>query len=218
MTISLDPSSAFSITMPATRRRGMMFTDESVRAILAGNKTQTRRLVKIPTGAANVRGWTDYLKWGDYSGGPHGVIECPHGAVGDRIWVREAWARVYDAYPFCDGYPSHIEYRADGDPARFPGDWPPETADDPGRPRWRLPYFLKRADSRITLEITDVRVERLHDISPVDIRAEGVFVDFDGTHGAWSYFVEAWNKINGKRTTWASNPWVWVLSFIKIAG
>ena len=207
--------------------RPLIFTGESVRAILAGTKTQTRRLVRLPgwmvrKGGDLERAWPDKL-WG-VTPGLH--VPCseddtqqrlyPPCDVGDRIWVRETWARIYDVYPFGESDPSHIEYRADGDEGRFPGDWPSETRDDAERPRWKSPWFLRRADSRIDLEITDVRVQRLHSISPTDIEAEGVLANCDGTRGARAYFVEAWDKINDKRASWSSNPWVWALTFRQI--
>ena len=214
------------------KERPLIFTGESVRAIVEGRKTQTRRLCKkavdhgvcadsVHMDGAGV-GWIAW--WGHAATaeetrkmypGDSGFL-CPHGAVGDRIWVRETWARIYDVYPFAEGDPSHVEYRADGDAGRFPGEWPPETREDAERPRWKSPFFLKRVDSRITLEITDVRVERLHSISWDDVKAEGVLVNCDGTRGARSYFVEAWDKINGKTAPWSGNPWVWALAFRRI--
>jgi hypothetical protein len=213
--------------------RPFIFTGESVRAILAGTKTQTRRLctkARDESGAwaASVHpdgAGTGWIAWWPrpisaeqtrkcYPGDDG--FPCPHGAVGDRIWVRETWARIYDVYPFGESDPSHIEYRADGDEGRFPGDWPSETRDDAERPRWKSPWFLRRADSRIDLEITDVRVQRLHSISPTDIEAEGVLVNCEGTRGARSYLVEEWDTINGKRAPWLSNPWVFALTFRRI--
>jgi hypothetical protein len=215
------------------KERPIIFTAESVRAIIDGRKTMTRRLcakamdhgepaTAVHPDGAGV-GWIAW--WGTHDvtaeqtkrlyPGAEGFT-CPYGAVGSRLWIRETWARVYDVCPFDDGDPSHIEYRADGDPKRFPGEWPPETAEDPERPRWRSPWFLKRADSRIDLEITAVRVQRLHSISPVDVEAEGVLVNCDGSHGARSYFVKEWDRLNGKRAPWASSPWIWALTFKRI--
>ena len=225
------------------KERPIIFTADSVRAILDGRKTQTRRLVKLPKwmerkGGELERAWADKL-WGMTPGlhvpcsedGTQQRLYPPY-EIGDRLWVRERFAHIYDVYPFGEGDPSHIEYYADGDPTRFPGEWPPETVDDPERPRWKSPFFLKRAHSRIDLEITSLRVERLRDITEADARAEGMqFHDGGGVgHSGWrhdvnygvvcgnarSAFATAWDKINGKRATWSSSPWVWVIEFKRV--
>ena len=217
-----------------TRRRGIMFADESVRAILGGRKTMTRRLVAraLDFGAvANAvhkdGAGTGWIAWWGHAAtaeetrkmypGDSG-FRCPHGAVGDHIWVREAFCHAMDDGRCTD----KILYRADGhDVFASDGDgfhrW---NKDGSEASPWRSPFYLKRADSRITLEITDVRVERLQDITEEDVKAEGVYTWAEGDHTcnvAETYFSAAWDRINGKRAPWASNPWVWVINFIKIA-
>jgi len=129
---------------------------------------------------------------------------CPYGTIGDRLWVRETWA----PHP---QDPSTIFYRAtvESEPGIRVWDGP-----------WRPSIHMPRWASRITLEITGIRVERVQDISEEDARAEGV-----GAHGGWNadeteYGVNArgpfshlWDSINAKRHPWASNPWVWVIEF-----
>ena len=204
------------------KERPIIFTAESVRALLSGAKTQTRRLVK-PQPSAGVRR-SPFVPSGLEDGHGRG-IRIPW-YVGDRLWVRETWAQIYDVAPFDDGDPSHIEFRADGDPERLPGEWPSEERDDPECPRWRSPWFLKRKDSRIDLEITDVRVQRLQNITEEDARAEGTPGDHsvhwpDGDPGTIydahkRCFANAWDRINGKRASWASNPWAWTLTFRRV--
>ena len=190
------------------KERPIIFTGESVRAILDGRKTQTRRLCAkaidhgVPAlsvhhdGAGT--GWIAW--WGKFAVDAENTkrlypgsdgFTCPHGAVGDRLWVRETFNADW-----CD----HVIFKADGGSAIEEG-WSKE-------PRWKSPFFLKRKDSRIDLEITDVRVQRLTYATEKDARAEG-FCSLDA-------MAVAWNAINGKRATWSSSPWVWALTFRRV--
>lgn len=199
---------------PAPRERPILFSGPMVRAILAGRKTQTRRVVKPEPARQNGREAGDvYVSaHGDYPitvnvavpGGYRPVpLRCPYGAPGNRLWVREAFAlRSYDCPVHDHGgdYPAgkcdcedkrRVCYRVDAG-AEHAAPWRPSIH----MPRWA---------SRITLEVTAVRVERLADITEEDARAEGV----EG-RGA---FVALWDSLNGKRAPFASSPWVWVVSF-----
>lgn len=166
-----------------------------VRAILAGRKTQTRRIVK-PLHMATV----------DAEQFPI-LAMCPHGRPGDRLWVKETWG----ALPHMMGGVQRetLRYRADGEYQNERGTW-----------RWRPSIHMPRWASRITLEITDVRVERLQDISEADAKAEGVSMP-DGTPTPpdfWSYqqeFRHLWEQINGPGS-WDANPFVWVVTFRRI--
>lgn len=199
-----------------------------VRAILEGRKTQTRRIVKppglhfeyVPDG---VKG--PYWRAGewhrrngvmtDISSGPwHGMNDngtrqwvlslCPYGQPGDRLWVKETYSAHGELGDWGRKY-----YRADlGDHAR-----------EPHGLAWRPSIFMSRSASRITLEVTGVRVERLQDISCEDAKSEGCTVD------SWHYPVSTtpgksayrtlWESINGP-DSWDANPWVWVISFKRI--
>lgn len=129
---------------------------------------------------------------------------CPYGAPGDHLWVRETWDCVH--YQGIDAAPTYF-YRAD------------ET--DPERDaliRWRPSIHMPRTASRITLEITDVRVERLQHISEDDARAEGVG---EGPQegmvtGPVVAFADLWDSIHGP-DAWLKNPWVWVVEFRRAA-
>lgn len=150
------------------RERPIIFTGDSVRAILAGRKTQSRRVAR---GLAH--------------DGTRLCAEqqaCPYGAAGARLWVRETWAGM-DAFAFVGAHdvepPQCVGYRADESALIWSdANRPPKPADTTGwnwespRIRWRSPIHMPRWASRLTLEITSVRVERVQAISEADARAE----------------------------------------------
>jgi hypothetical protein len=215
------------------RERPIIFAADSVRAILAGTKTQTRRVLsrRLPVDFVGGGGdrddlscwgyWVDdmYGRWAVLARGldqrhahGHVSIPCPYGKPGDRLYVKESWA--------INEPPSGWLYRADdlSDYYRSRG----------LLKRWSSPLHMPRYASRITLELTDVRVQRLQEISPEDAIAEGIVFarcDCDSTkgprcaydaHDAVRAFAEKWDEINGKRAPWASNPWVWALTFARV--
>lgn len=200
--VSLDSGRHFS---PVTRERPILFSGPMVRALLAGTKTQTRRTVRLADG--DVLHFVDGAPWLSNIDGMK-KLACPYGAPGDRLWVRETWALL-------TGNGHRIVYRADADPPMTCG------GTEPVRDmKWTPSIYMRRQHSRITLEITDVRVERLTSISEQDARAEGCFVD-EATHGpcddsARDVFTDLWDSINGKRAPWSSNPWVWAISFKRV--
>ena len=219
------------------KERPIRFSAPMVRAIIDGSKTQTRRVVKplrrwssqypildaIACAASHAAWWWDGLH-------SHvGIMQpCPYGKPGDRLWVRETWAET-DRH---DGTPV-VAYRAGGciGVGRTQRDGPDHLIrafawdDAPeGGIRWRASIHMPRWASRILLEVTDVRVERLQDISEADAQAEGVKVDGNGhavrddvvnVGGARTAFAELWESINGP-DSWATNPWVWVVEFRRI--
>ena len=215
------------------RERPILFQGAMVRALLAGTKTQTRRVVKyaehIEQFERNADGsfYYDYLDELDPAYVRSREVPCPYGRPGDRLWVREAFSGHYlmDADDEFPGMPprdwpvdSPIWYWADGEPTH--GDWT--------RPRPSI--HMPRWASRITLEITGVRVERLQDISEADAIAEGIERDVQPGDPAplWRnystgnttispvYSYETlWQSINGPGS-WDASPWVWVVEFRRL--
>jgi hypothetical protein len=220
------------------KERPITFSAPMVRAILDGRKTVTRRLVRpqpedrcpLVTDWGNVfRNYAPHdaalgnVKMAD---GSWGRVQCHYGQPGDLLWVRETW--------YCDDYrvqrgpylkPEDFDvddarcngvlvYKADGDR--------PYEAE---QPVWRPSIFMPRWASRITLEITDVRLERLQDISEADAVAEGCKpirpeLVQDGLivrqgRSAVEEFRLVWEEIHGPGS-WDANPWVWVIEFKRL--
>lgn len=216
------------------KERGMIFNAEMVRALLDGRKTQTRRIVKGTDGAVkfckewDINGEEIFVVLGekDRTGmNPVlGAISCPFGAVGDRIWVRETFQGPLFDYDLMDSYckdptpfekPEFCVYKADGVPA-------PEfyDADDELHCCWRPSIHMPRWASRILLEITDVRVERLNSISEEDAGREGypaVPAPYGGHMDKWLWFRQLWDGIYPEQS-FKHNPWVWVISFKRVEG
>ncbi|HBX1774630.1 TPA: hypothetical protein MHQ02_02700 [Klebsiella pneumoniae subsp. pneumoniae] len=210
--------------------RGMIFNGEMVRALLDGRKTQTRRPIKWKqTRFTEIGEREDGSKWPWSEDAEHACDfwhPCPFGAVGDRIWVRETFQGPLFDYDLMDSYckdptpfekPEFCVYKADGVPA-------PEfyDADDELHCCWRPSIHMPRWASRILLEITDVRVERLNSISDADAKAEGCCYgrgggvpDFAVTPA--DHFPTLWASIYGEES-WKANPWVWVISFKRVEG
>lgn len=173
------------------KERPILFSTDMVRAILAGHKTQTRRIIKPRNNYSIFVGWDDEFVLNDENK-EWTLSECPYGYPGDRLWVRETWTKQLSG--------KYI-YRADHP------DW--ELADYTATGAWRPSIHMPRAACRILLQITHIRVERLHDISADDARAEGCT---DPGPIAIGEYQTLWEKINGPES-WALNPWVWVITF-----
>ena len=182
------------------KERPILFSGPMIRALLDGRKTQTRRIVK-PQPTEQV-----YQIYHSANFAPSDPLDqdvpdfareihCPYGAPGDQLWVRETWAEDGIGYT----------YRATNE--TWPHHWAPSI-------------FMPRAASRIQLEIVDVRVERVQDITTADACAEGVpgcRDDLSNVH-AVEFFKALWDQINGARPgySWANNPWVWCLTFKRL--
>lgn len=214
------------------KERPILLNAEMVRAVLNGSKTQTRRIIQSAAKNMQSRGhevishrapgdkwYGDYVYsmrnrsgvWQDFTNEQF-LAKCPFGVVGDRLWVREAFA-AFDAdwcfpgrpHDLKDGPWPNIIYPADG------GKEPPKGTCRPSihMPRWA---------SRITLEITGVRVERLADISEEDAKAEGAPAEccvIGDKH--FLGFRSLWRSIYGA-DSWQANPWVWVIEFKRVEG
>ena len=189
----------------------MLFSAPMVRALLSGRKTQTRRVVK-----------GEALRWLDDAGFTPGFTAdpdnnlCPYGKPGGRLWVKETWRPTASLQP----WDLDVRYNADGavrtikDGEFGDRDWTMPKAAATGNVS---PLFMPRWASRLTLEITDVRIEQLHACSEADAEAEGVenpsLVPILGAF--WSSrdgYAKLWEHINGAGS-WATNPWVWVVTF-----
>lgn len=215
------------------RERPILFSSPMVRALLAGTKTQTRRVVK-PQPVADTRfSGGHYIASKKTEGAmfsveaPYIGMACPYGQPGDRLWVREAFdflpAGGPDQPQACE-----IVYWSTGslEPRTAPTHYNPTIY---GRERVRPSIHMPRWASRLTLEVTGVRVERLQDISEADCRAEGITDGGCTTCGmpepcgcaapapdAREAYATLWQQINGA-DSWAANPWVWVVEFRKVA-
>lgn len=200
------------------KERGMIFNSEMVRAILDGRKTQTRRPIKWKqTRFTEIGEREDGSKWPWSEDAEHACDfwhPCPFGAVGDRIWVREAFrvhSRATDV--------ATLVYKASER-----NSWTEQTrrvpvavCNKPATPeKWTPSLHMPRWASRILLEITGVRVERLRSMSQDDARAEGV-IAASGPMEAGLAFRELWDSIYGEES-WKANPWVWVIEFKRVEG
>ena len=204
------------------KERPILFSAPMVRAILDGTKTQTRRVVKPAHKAWIEMPVTHQL--GEWDKRP-----LPYGKTGDRLWVREAFAIVpRTAYRCSEGVQQTLRPDDDHDAAIYREGW----VRSKGGFRWRPSIHMPRWASRITLEITGVRVERLQDISEADCWAEGVEqvmhdftkesqIDMAYRLGlciddAKPLYAQLWESINGPGS-WEANPWVWVVEFKGVA-
>jgi hypothetical protein len=217
------------------KERPILFSTAMVQAILEGRKTQTRRVVKLPKEvdpnhfdkASSPMGTGEFtiVHW-PYDHYELVTIKCPYGQVGDVLWVRETWAAVgcIGGHPY-----EHIyQYKADFPNGNWSGgaDWCFEG--------WKPSIHMPYAACRLRLEITNIRVERLQDISEGDAIAEGISESkpiplgwkhyispnlflkkdkiYDGFSAASMSFFTLWSSIN-KQEGWIDNRWVWVVEF-----
>lgn len=185
--------------------RPILFSGAMVRALLDGSKTQTRRFVKL-TDSGRVKATGSARNW--HLEDPNAVLACPYGQPGDRLWVRETFGIFDSEGTEFVGIPKE---RPRGFHVVWAGDCPaPVTETFRFRPSIHMPRWA----SRITLEITAVRVERLQEISEEDAKAEGV----DWTpffNEPVEAYADLWKSINGP-CSWESNPYVWVIEFKRI--
>jgi hypothetical protein len=225
------------------KERPILFIAPMVRAILSGAKTQTRRLVReallsrIPAEPGYIHNGHAFVSHN--FGLSVRPMPCPYGVPGDRLWVKETWKsgeyectdEPQDDDHECDAHcrqtfvyyaaTPRVGLRAVPDRARI-------TYLDESTPltewyesKWKSPLFMPRKLSRITLEVTSVRVERLQQITDADAIAEGMphptewSLDCSSTPPT-RHFRELWDSINRKRCPWASNPWVWAISFKRV--
>lgn len=224
------------------KERGVIFNGEMVRAILHGRKTQTRRPLKWKqTRFTEIGEREDGSNWPWSEDAEHACDfwhPCPFGAVGDRIWVRETWATLGNEDGCCVDWEGKLCKGDERSAARIyrasceqrPGDyglwsipddayWKPHTKEHKFEGAWRPSIHMPRWASRILLEITNVRVERLQSITLGDICKEvgcGLYDFRPATYG-FQVWEELWKSIYGAEN-WQANPWVWVISFERVEG
>jgi len=206
------------------RERGIIFNAEMVRAVLEGRKTQTRRIMKVQPVSPELElsriiestrrtedGKFFWREPGSFVNNRRSVLfSCPFGEVGDRLWVRETWAEAGGSAPelqlYRANYPTHV-------PSKYENVPPAESI------RWRPSIHMPRWASRIKLEITGVRVERLTALSDDDARNEGCPAQLphnpEDEHQARTWFRGLWSEMYGEES-WQANPWVWVIEFRKL--
>lgn len=180
------------------KERPILFNAEMVRAILDGRKTQTRRICKeqpIDEPIQHHLQGADWSLWrfdfrnevGDVY---YKTIRCPYGKVGDRLWVKE-------------------KHSLGGNGVFFP-----DNCDGTVHIAWTSARFMKKIYARIWLEITNIRVEKVQEISEIDIKAEGIDIRTDKSY---TLFPALWDSINAKcGFGWDKNCWVWVIEFKKV--
>ena len=230
-----------SSTQAASRSRPILFSSAMIRALLDGRKTQTRRVVKPQPVVASdgCWSWSPHRAQGLHHGQGGSVRDmlqclppyCPYGVPGDVLWARESWTRVpASAYRMSEGVQQTIDPSDPDMAAIYAAGW------ERSIPKWRPSIHMPRWASRLMLEITDIRVERLQDISEEDAQAEGVgeyacpgphrgpgatYFTADPTAGEdmpisrttpIAAYKALWEHINGCGS-WDANPWVWVLTF-----
>jgi hypothetical protein len=222
------------------RERPISFKPDMIRAILEGRKTMTRRVMRVqpdlefkdyPIVPWVIDGEQQFTSSGgtyfiaDYRQGMTQSFACPYGKVGDHLWVKETWQKHAGYFYLADRLE---EYQAAKAANKLPV------------VKWRPSIFMPRVASRITLQITDIRVERLQQISEEDAKAEGVlhnwigqdcpleyqgeYMNYEGDeedfpcYSAHDSYRTLWDKINAKRPgcDWDSNPWVWCYTFRRI--
>ncbi len=223
------------------KERPIIFSTEMVQAIMAGAKTQTRRVMKPQPKCKYHNVYLDsYNKtnewvWWGKDNRIYGTDSyfAKH-SIGDLLYVRETFARIDNSgFELGDMPEKYIEYKADTPKAKYPGGWDEDTIkelhpDDP-RPVWSPSIHMPKAYARIWLKVLDVRVERLQDISEEDAIKEGMFDIIFWSKDLPEYgfpirdvsmpianFRRLWDKINGKKYPWADNCWVWVYEFEKV--
>jgi hypothetical protein len=237
------------------KERPIIFSGEMVKAILDGKKTMARRVIKSDIGAYDhghiIKQSSDKSREGSacFFNKPVGcmvtsskLVKCPYGKIGDRLWVRETWAPVNSCGESALAYKADNEIICLSENEEFLDEYGTLNYTDPRLAKyafadwaddlvngvegaWKSPITMPRWASRILLEITDIRVERLQDISETDAKKEGMppshpSIDkISMQHGFNSFsqscFAQSWDSLYDENSPkrWANNQWVWVIEF-----
>ncbi len=190
---STTHTSATMYSTPSREWRPIIFSSEMVRAILDGRKTMTRRVIKVE--------WSRCLDLDEPEDVQKAIAQCPYGKSGDLLWVRETWIPNY----YIDGRPEYAATILYTKRDMYDG------------VKLKPSIFMPRWASRISLRITNIRVERLQNISELDCENELGFGPYLLGNSAYQRFHDLWDRINSKRGyPWSSNPFVWVIEFERI--
>jgi hypothetical protein len=201
------------------KERPILFTTGNIQAILEDRKTQTRRIIK-PQPILDYD--SGYVFWGNRAFDIHGLpisVELPLLSPyqpGMVLWVRETFAKTGDNWH--DDWPGHGDYYYKADDPWNEVEWPIKYPKMKRWYTWRPSIFMPKEACRIRLQVEEVNVERLRDISDEDCKAEGLTAPMitDHSQGGWYVAYKAlWESINGKGS-WNKNPWVWVIKFKRI--
>lgn len=211
------------MTTNKTKERPIRFTDEMIRALLDGRKTQARQIIKPQPVWDTALTGKEGLVLGESIWTPDeyaNYAACPYGWRGSLLWVQETF-RLFDSHEECSCYDFCVCASLHGNPIY-------RADEDCRENKWKPSVHMPRWASRITLEITSVRVERLQDISEEDAIAEGIqsWIETFNNSGIYhqngqlqaypaTAFSRHWQSINGPES-WNENPWVWVIEFNRI--
>ena len=184
----------------------ILFSTPMVQAILAGNKTMTRRVIKPQPPAGKYGGvniYNQHIIYPDddsFYDAKYGLYKCPYGQPGDKLWVQETFRESFKHAA------TQWEYRVDT----------PRETDAQTPFNWSHSIHMPKSAARIWLEVVSVRVERLQDITYDDCLREGMW-DFGTDVDTLAAFQELWQNLNAKRGFgWDINSWVWVVSFKRL--
>ncbi|MGC0872693.1 hypothetical protein WKG92_07320 [Pantoea agglomerans] len=205
------------------RERPILFNADMVSAVLDGRKTQTRRIIQerhLYSGGRTAGNWPVHMPEGEEGEKARLWAESnsPFGAVGDRLWVRESFYE--HGHWQGGGYDPEDSYFVSDKQVLYPADGIQRPSERKREDFWRSrpSIHMPRWASRITLEITGVRVERLRDLSEEDAKSEGVIPPAGGVLPGWEHrinFRDLWMSIYGA-DNWEANPWVWVVEFKRL--
>jgi hypothetical protein len=221
---------------------GIIFQGRLVRAILEDRKTQTRRVQGLDFLNRDPSRYTKpipqnkersvWIVTDTLDGNIPQALRCPYGGIGDRLWVRETWQAIRVAVNPETGYGDSIYYPRDIPKSSENGWWAVAYAADPAWPGtelreergfpWRPSIFMPRWASRLALEITDVKLQQLHEMTDRDAIAEGIarnrlsMAIGAGGESETAKFYALWDTINAKRCPAERDPWVWALHFVRM--
>jgi hypothetical protein len=214
------------------KERPILFSTPMVQAILEGRKTQTRRVIKpsryqrkYADGQLSETELNNAAKLSYEVMLGQNENTCPYGQIGNRLWVRETWAGQDFAVCCEDAKPNYRGKDGFYHPVIHKAGKENYAWGMSGEPKWHSGRFMFKISTRIWLEITEIRVQRLQEISEEDAVAEGTqsVTELKGKHvqAVWNerqVYKNIWDSINGKTHPWESNDWVWAISFKVMEG